>query len=439
MLDHFFVLSARGDTIITRDFRGEAYKGTSELFFRKVKFWKGDPPPTFNHEGINFLHTKKNSLYFVFTTKTNVSASYVFELLNRLLKIFKDYTGVLTEEAIRKNFVLIYELVDEVIDFGYPQLTTTELIKPMVVNDPVMVESPSLANSFKTSVFSSKTISSNAAKKSVHSKGKQKNEIFVDIYERLSVLFNASGYIVNANIEGAIQMKSYLSGNPELRLILNDDLVIGRHNMAGGGFGTPAVLDDCVFHECVRLTDFEANKTITIMPPDGEFTVMNYRINTDYETPFRIFPFLDVVNNYQLELVLKVRASFQKKFSANNVVIRFPVPKNTSKCSFTFNSKVAGQKGEHKTDSGLFEWVVPKFIGGAEYGIRVKISISEGEISKAKKEVGPIRMNFEIPMFNVSNLQVKNLRISEKSKGYNPFKWVRYVTQASSYECRISS
>ena len=53
------------------------------------------------------------------------------------------------------------------------------------------------------------------------------------------------------------------------------------------------MLDDCNFHECVDLRDFEAMKTLTINPPDGEFLVMNYRINGDYATPFRIYPFVD--------------------------------------------------------------------------------------------------------------------------------------------------
>jgi hypothetical protein len=55
--------------------------------------------------------------------------------------------------------------------------------------------------------------------------GKQKNEIFVDILERLTVLFNAQGQVLNSTLDGCIQMKSYLAGNPELRLALNEDLV----------------------------------------------------------------------------------------------------------------------------------------------------------------------------------------------------------------------
>src|SRR3546814_21088706 len=33
------------------------------------------------------------------------------------------------QEAIRKNFILISELLDEMLDFGYPQTTSTELWK----------------------------------------------------------------------------------------------------------------------------------------------------------------------------------------------------------------------------------------------------------------------------------------------------------------------
>lgn len=36
------------------------------------------------------------------------------------------------------------------------------------------------------------------------------------------------GYILTSEIDGTIQMKSYLSGNPEIRLALNEDLSIGR-------------------------------------------------------------------------------------------------------------------------------------------------------------------------------------------------------------------
>ena len=64
------------------------------------------------------------------------------------------------------------------------------------------------------------------------------------------------------------------------------------------------------FHRCVKLNKFSKEKAITFTPPDGEFLVMNYRINGDYSTPFRIYPFIDELSQYKLQLTLKVRANF---------------------------------------------------------------------------------------------------------------------------------
>ena len=56
-------------------------------------------------------------------TKTNANAALIFSFLHKLVAIFCEYFKELEEESIRDNFVLIYELLDEVMDFGYPQTT----------------------------------------------------------------------------------------------------------------------------------------------------------------------------------------------------------------------------------------------------------------------------------------------------------------------------
>jgi AP-2 complex subunit mu-1 len=39
------------------------------------------------------------------------------------------FKGEFNEATIRKNFSLIYELLDEVMDYGYPQILDPELLK----------------------------------------------------------------------------------------------------------------------------------------------------------------------------------------------------------------------------------------------------------------------------------------------------------------------
>ena len=46
-----------------------------------------------------------------------------------LFQVFREYFKELEEESIRDNFVLLYELLDEVMDFGYPQTTESKILK----------------------------------------------------------------------------------------------------------------------------------------------------------------------------------------------------------------------------------------------------------------------------------------------------------------------
>jgi AP-1 complex subunit mu len=40
-------------------------------------------------------------------------------------------------------------------------------------------------------------------------------------------------------------------------------------------------MEDVKFHQCVRLSRFEVDRTISFIPPDGEFELMSYRLNTE--------------------------------------------------------------------------------------------------------------------------------------------------------------
>lgn len=72
----------------------------------------------------------QQGLYFLFTTKGNVSSALFTQLLVRLTEILKDYCGVLSEESIRKNFILIYEILDEVIVCSFMSILIVGLWLP---------------------------------------------------------------------------------------------------------------------------------------------------------------------------------------------------------------------------------------------------------------------------------------------------------------------
>ena len=56
----------------------------------------------------------------------------------------------------------------------------------------------------------------------------RKNEVFLDVVESVNLLVSASGNVLRSEIVGAIKMRVYLSGMPELRLGLNDKVCKGH-------------------------------------------------------------------------------------------------------------------------------------------------------------------------------------------------------------------
>lgn len=53
MLSQLFILSARGDIIVNRDFRSDLVKNTHEIFYREVKLYKGKFSFLYNFQKIS--------------------------------------------------------------------------------------------------------------------------------------------------------------------------------------------------------------------------------------------------------------------------------------------------------------------------------------------------------------------------------------------------
>ncbi|XP_055960225.1 AP-4 complex subunit mu-like isoform X2 [Mercurialis annua] len=374
MISQFFVLSQRGDNIVFRDYRGDVAKGSTEIFFRRVKFWKenegGDAPPVFNVDGVNYFHVKVAALLFVSTTRINISPSLVLEFLLRIARVIKDYLGLLNEDSLRKNFVLVYELLDEIIDFGYVKTTSTEVLKSYVFNEPIMVDPARLPSLDPASIFAKgdKRVPRTAFTKSVIANephGRKREEIFVDVIEKISLTFSSSGNILTSEIDGTIQMKSYLNGNPEIRLVLNDDLNIGRSGKStidyssSSGVGA-VILDNCNFHESVHLDSFETDRTLTLTAPDGEFSVMNYRITREFRPPFRISALIEEVGHLKAEVIIKVRADFPTSITTDAIVVEMPLPAYTTRVNFELEPGAVGNTTDFKESSKKIEWGLKK-------------------------------------------------------------------------------
>jgi len=76
-----------------------------------------------------YLYIRHNNLYVLALTKRNSNACEILLFLHKIVEVFTEYFKELEEESIRDNFVVIYELLDEMMDFGYPQTTESKILQ----------------------------------------------------------------------------------------------------------------------------------------------------------------------------------------------------------------------------------------------------------------------------------------------------------------------
>lgn len=55
---------------------------------------------------------QRANIWLAAVTKQNVNAAMVFEFLLKVIDVMQSYFGKISEENIKNNFVLIYELLD---------------------------------------------------------------------------------------------------------------------------------------------------------------------------------------------------------------------------------------------------------------------------------------------------------------------------------------
>ncbi|EEC14244.1 clathrin coat assembly protein, putative [Ixodes scapularis] len=191
-------------------------------------------------------------------------------------------------------------------------------------------------------------------------------------------------------------------------------------------------LEDVKFHQCVRLSRFENDRTISFIPPDGEFELMSYRLNTHVKPLIWIESVIERHAHSRVEYMVKAKSQFKRRSTANNVEIVIPVP--TDADTPKFKTTVGNVK--YAPEQSAVVWSIKSFPGGKEYLMRAHFGLPSVE-SEETEGRAPIQVKFEIPYFTTSGIQVRYLKIIEKS-GYQALPWVRYITQNGDYQLRTN-
>ena len=422
-----FIMDTKGKVIISRNYRGDLPMSAAENFAKYLNDEEEDRlTPVIQDEEQSFIYLTHNNLILMAMTKKNANALVILSFLNQLIEVLENYFTTLNEESIRDNFVITYELLDEMMDFGYPQATEAKILKEFIcVQERFQFESktPTVPQALTQKVGWRK-------EGIVHSK----NEIFLDVVEQLNLLVASNGNVLHSEILGCLKMRSFLSGMPELKLGLNDKILMETRarNSGSSGRSKGVEMEDIRFHQCVELSRFESDRTISFIPPDGEFDLMSYRLNTQVKPLIWVECEVKSHSASRVEYLLTLKSNFKKKSTANNVEILIPVPSDADTPEF----KTSIGKVEYRPESDCFAWNIKQLPGQKEYFMRAQFGLPSVSLAEHAKVRPPMRVNFEIPYFTVSGIQVRYLKITERSR-YQASPWVRYITQNGEYEIRF--
>uniref|UniRef100_A0A673TYI7 AP-4 complex subunit mu-1 n=1 Tax=Suricata suricatta TaxID=37032 RepID=A0A673TYI7_SURSU len=435
MISQFFILSSKGDPLIYKDFRGDSGgRDVAELFYRKLTGLPGDESPVvMHHDDRHFIHIRHSGLYLVATTSENISPFSLLELLSRLATLLGDYCGSLGEGTISRNVALVYELLDEVLDYGYVQTTSTEMLRNFIQTEAVVSKPFSLFDLSSVGLFGAETQQSKVAPSSAASRPvlssrsdqSQKNEVFLDVVERLSVLIASNGSLLKVDVQGEIRLKSFLP--------------------SGSGYGPGIRVDEVSFHSSVLLEEFESHRILRLQPPQGELTVMRYQLSDDLPSPlpFRLFPSVQWDRGSgRLQVYLKLRCDLPPKSQALNVRLHLPLPRGV----ISLSQELSGPEQKAELGDGALRWDLPRVQGGSQLSGLFQMDVpglpgppGQGPSTVAPPlGLGPASLSFELPRHTCSGLQVRFLRLAFRPCGNtNPHKWVRHLSHSDAYVIRI--
>lgn len=414
-----YILDYKGKVLICRNYRGDIPMNVIDNFPKLLMEQEdeGSLSPIIQHGDVTFIFIKYSNLYVVATTNKNANVMMITSFMHKMCDIFSHYFKELEEESIKDNFVIVYELLDEVMDFGLPQFTDPKILQEYITQE---------SHKLEIQVRPPSTVTNAVSWRSEGVKYR-KNEVFLDVIESVNLLVSANGSVLRSEIVGSIKMRVYLTGMPELRLGLNDKVLFQN---TGRGKNKAVEMEDVKFHQCVRLSRFENDRTISFIPPDGEFELMSYRLNTHVKPLLWIESVIERHSHSRIEIMVKAKSQFKRRSTANNVEIHVPVPNDAD--SPKFKTTVGSVKWV--PEESIIVWSIKSFPGGKEYLMRAHFELPSVESEEIEGKP-PIKVKFEIPYFTTSGIQVRYLKIIEKS-GYQALPWVRYITQNGDYQLR---
>uniref|UniRef100_A0A131YDR2 AP-4 complex subunit mu-1 n=1 Tax=Rhipicephalus appendiculatus TaxID=34631 RepID=A0A131YDR2_RHIAP len=400
-------------------------------------------------EDVSIYHICRDNVYYLLCSKrspedTLASEVTAIEFLNELYMLIKNFCGTTSEESLRKNALLIEEILSEIVNRGHIYTTDLSSLRPCIYSEPA--DTPVLKKTVLTSTLlaldTKSVVPNTTALRPVfgsrldQNQNQQKAEIFVDVVEKVYASISKEGSVKNFLLCGSVNLKSCLESKASITLGFNEDLVLASGASESESYSTDVVLSNYILHDTVRSEKFAVDRTLTVLAPQGEVPVLRYcttRPNNGY--PFTIVTAVeDVPCSRDLVLTVKLRCEGNVGSEAVGTTLEIPLPCNTSGVMKRFNE--LEQSAEFQYESKKIIWRIKCLKAKSEAVAKFRLA-NANEGGFGKLELGPISMKFELSNQSTSGLKIRFLKADQHSGG-NIQRWIRYVTTSDCWVQRLT-
>ncbi|MED6121558.1 AP-3 complex subunit mu, variant 2 [Stylosanthes scabra] len=353
----------------------------------------------------------REGITFLACSQVEMPPLMAIEFLCRVADVLNDYLGGLNEDSIKDNFVIVYELLDEMIDNGFPLTTELNILQEMIAPPNIVskVLSVVTGNSSNVSDTLPGATASCVPWRTADAKYAQ-NEVYVDLVEEMDATINRDGALMKCEVYGEVQVNSHITGLPDLTL----------------SFTNPSILDQVRFHPCVRFRPWESHQILSFVPPDGQFKLMSYRVRKLKNTPIYVKPQLTSDGGTcRLNVMVGSRNDHGK--TIDSVTVEFQLPSCILSADFTSNHGTVNILADKTCTWNIGR--IPKDKAPSMSGTIVL------ETGLERLHVFPtFRVGFKIMGVALSGLQIDKLDL--KTVPYRFYKGFRAVTRAGEFEVR---
>ncbi|KAM1095322.1 hypothetical protein FF1_010241 [Malus domestica] len=414
MLQCIFLLSDSGEVMLEKQLTGQRVDRSICTWFWEHTISQGDSPklqPVIASPTHYLFQVLREGITFLACTQVEMPPLMGIEFLCRVADVLTDYLGSLNEDLIKDNFVIVYELLDEMIDNGFPLTTEPNILREMIAPPNMVDKVLSVVTGNSSNMIDTlQGATSSCIPWRTTDPKYANNEVYVDLVEEMDAIINRDGVLVKCEIYGEVQVNSQLSGVPDLTI----------------SFANPAILDDVRFHPCVRFRPWEANQVLSFVPPDGQFKLMSYRVRKLKSSPIYVKPQLTSdAGTCRVSVLVGIRNDPGK--TIDSITVQFQLPPCVLSAHLNSNYGTVNILA-NKTCS----WTIgkiPKDKAPAMSGTLVL------ETGLERLHVFPtFQVGFRIMGVALSGLQIDKLDLKNLPKP--PYKGFRALTRAGEFEVR---